>query len=263
MIEGMVRKLSVIIVLALATQVWAAVSEEGRSAVEAARSYGAAVRSFDMGWALDYMYPPLKKTLAERFSSREGNERENALIVMGLREEKTEQTRARNQANLKALRDHYVKMGKAMAGSGMKIESFAVREPVAEYVVTATVTRGAEPTSWGDASAPGRGAAGGGSTARQGERQRSRLVVLPTTVVVSIPSPHGGVSRIEKRSHIYAIRDEVVSGPVDRNGLTTRDTKLNKWYFADANTDVTLLRSFFPNLPLHLDLPTSGERELN
>lgn len=258
----MIRKILAVMVCALVSQSWAAVSENGRSAMEAARSYGAAVRSCDMGWALDSMYPPLKKTYAERFSSREGNERENALITMGVVKETVPEARARMQASLKALRDYYVKMGKQMVDSGLKIESFVVGEPVAEYVVNppSAMLNETEPSRWGDESLVGQGSVAGKTT--QDQRQRSRLVVLPTTLIVRGPSPQGGTSLVERRGHIYAIRDEVVSGGVDRNGMTSRDTKINKWYFADGNTDVTLLRSFFPNLPLNLTMPIGGERVL-
>ena len=207
------------------------------------------------------MYPPLKKTYAEQFSNRNGKEHENARRVMGLTEETPQQAQARMQACIKALRDYYVQIGRQLVASGMKIESFVVREPVAEYVVNppSAMLHGAEPSSWGDEGYVGaQGEAN--PTAAQGQRARSRLVVLPITLVVSAPSPQGGVTRLERRSHIYAIRDEVVNGPVDRNGMTTHDTKLNKWYFVDDKTDVNTLRTFFPNLPLRLSLPDGGER---
>lgn len=231
---------------------WGApISDAARTAVEAARSYGAAVRSCDMGWALDYMYPPLKKTYAEKYSNRNGNERENAYRVMKVTRESPEQARVRTRAELKALRDYYVQMGRQMVARGIKIESFVVGEPVSEYVVNTS------------AGAGGVDAAGESAGAPPEQRERSRVVVLPTTLIVAGPAPQGGVVRVERRSHIYAIRDEVVNGGVDRNGLTPRDTKLNKWYFLDNNTDVNTLRAFFPNLPLHLTLPTGGERVLH
>lgn len=258
----MIRRIWAVLALAVGMEAGAAVSELGQSAVEAARSYGAAVRSCDMGWALDSMYPPLKNTYAVQFASRNGQERENARIVMRLTEETPAEEKQRMQRSLKALREHYVNMGKQMVSSGMKIESFVVGAPVAEYVVnppSAMVSR-AEATRWADGTP---GAVDG--MAEQGgaqQRERSRLVVLPTTLVVSGNSPRGGTTRVEKKSHIYAIRDEVVNGPLDRNGLTIRGTKINKWYFVDGNTDVNTLRAFFPNLPLRLSLPDSGERVL-
>ena len=114
----------------------AVVSETANSAAEAARSYGAAVRSCDMGWALDYMYPPLKRMYAEQFAGRGEKEADNARRIMGLAHETPQQARTRVEAGMRALREHYVKMGKQMISSGLKIESFTVREPVAEYVLT-------------------------------------------------------------------------------------------------------------------------------
>lgn len=252
-----------VVMLNMAAAWGAPVSDIARSAVDAARSYGAAVRSCDMGWALDYMYPPLKKTYAEQYSNRNGNERENAYRVMKITRETKEQARIRKQAELKALRDYYVQMGRQMVESGIKIESFVVGEPVSEYVVnTSAGVSSAEPQNWdgneGMVSAGEKVPAGAAPV----QRERSRVVVLPTTLVVSGPSPQGGVARVERRGHIYAIRDEVVNGALDRNGLTPRETKLNKWYFVDSNTDVNTLRAFFPNLPLRLTLPTGGERVL-
>ena len=230
------------------------VSETARGAVEAARSYGAAVRSCDMGWALDSMYPPLKRMYAEQFSNRSGHEAENARRIMGLTEEDPKQALQRYHEGLRALREHYVKMGQMMQKSGMKIESFSVREPTAEYVVTphTGLARAAQRDREGLTPAED----------LQGGSERSRLVVLPTTLIVSYPDRTGGMKRMERQGYIYAIRDEVVNGPVDRNGFTTHETKVNKWYFVDGNTDISTLRAFFPNLPLRLSLPSSGERVL-
>ncbi len=234
---------------------YAAESEIARSAVEAARSYGAAVRSCDMGWALDYMYPPLKRLYAEQLSNRNGNEADNARRTMGLTKETTAQARARIEAGLTALRNHYVKMGKQMISSGVKIESFSVGEPVSEYVLT-------PPTGMVSAVIQDREGRVRVDELNEGE-ERSRLVVLPTVIVVSGPGKGGSTVRVERRSHIYAIRDEVVNGKLNRNGLTAHDTKLNKWYFADGNTDINTLRTFFPGLPLNLRLPDGGERVLH
>lgn len=241
----MVRRYDVLmaaVVAAVVAPAWGApVSDMALSAVEAARSYGAAVRSGDMGWALDYMYPPLKKLYAEQYVNRStGNEIENARRIMGITRESREQAQARTRSALKALRDHYVRIGKERTSKGIKIESFTVQQPVAEYVLTT-------PSAIVNEAA--------------GSANRSRLVVLPTTAVFSGPSRNGqGSVRVERRAHIYAIRDEVVNGPLDRNGFTLHDTKINKWYFADSNTDINTLRAFFPNLPLRLTLPDGGER---
>lgn len=245
-----------VVVAALCGTVQAAVSEAGRSAVEAARSYGAAVRSCDLGWALDFMYPPLKYTYAEQFSSRNGREAENARRIMGLNaREKASEARARLDANVKQLREYYDSMGVQMRKSGVKIEMYKVHEPMAEYIVTPPggVVGAAIRDSQAQVSAE----------QLQGEQERSRLVVLPITLIVAMVNPETGERvRVERRGHIYAIRDEVVSGGTDRRGLSSRDTKLNQWYFADGNTDTNLLRALFPNLPSYINQPDSSERVL-
>lgn len=248
---------SLALAAALCSAVQAAVSEQGRSAVEAARSYGAAVRNCDMGWALDFMYPPLKYTYAEQYSNRTGKEVENARRIMGLdvRSESSAQTRARLDANVKRLREYYDKMSAQMRSGGLKIESYKVHEPLAEYVVTPPggVANAAIRDSKAQLSAE----------QLQGETERCRLVVLPITLTVAVVDPRtGDVVRVERRGHIYAIRDEVVSGGADRRNMSRRGTKINQWYFADGNTDINLLRAFFPNLPANIKLPISGERVL-
>lgn len=241
-------------VCVLNCMVHAAVSEAARGAAEAARSYGAAVRSCDLGWALDYMYPPLKRLYAEQYSGRNGNEADNARRTMGLVRETPAQARARIAAGMSALRAHYVKMGKQMISSGVKIESYSVGEPVSEYVLTppSGVVKSVIQDREGRVRA---------DNLSVGE-ERSRLVVLPTVIVICGPGKGGKTVRVERRSFIYAIRDEVVKEKLDRNGLTLHDTKLNKWYFADGNTDINTLRSFFPGLPIKLQLPSTGERVL-
>ena len=69
----------------------APVSEVAKSAREAAREYGAAVRNCDMGWALDSMYPPLRRTYADQLSSRDPRmEAANARRIMGAQDEPQE-----------------------------------------------------------------------------------------------------------------------------------------------------------------------------
>lgn len=241
-------------IVSVGTWASAAVSDMANSAVEAARSYGAAVRSCDMGWALDYMYPPIKRLYAEQFAGRSEKEAENAWRIMGLTEETASQARARLEAGMKALREYYVRMGKQMVSRGIKIESFTVQEPYAEYELA---PRG------GIVNAVKRDREGRVRVDElQGNGERSRLVVLPTVLVVSGPGKDGATVRVERRSHIFAIRDEVVRGAVDRNGLTPQKTKINKWYFVDGNTDINTLRTFFPELPLNIKLPGGGERVL-
>ncbi len=224
------------------------VTEAGKSAREAAREYGAAVRNCDMGWALDSMYPPLKRTYADQLSSRDPRmEASNARRIMGTVRESDAQAQARMKANAKALRDRYEKMGKDMRDAGFKVESFSVGAPISEYVVN-------PPTAM--ARQVRRDTAGRTRVEDLNMgKDRSRIVVLPTKLVYSMPDARGGTQRIQRDSYIFAVRDEVISTP----GIV-RGTKLNKWYFIDSNTDVNLLRAFFPNLPLNIELPDCGDR---
>lgn len=226
----------------------APVSEVAKSAREAAREYGAAVRNCDMGWALDSMYPPLRRTYADQLSSRDPRmEAANARRIMGTERESDAQAQARMKANSKALRDRYVKMGQDMRAAGFKVESFTVGNAVAEYVVN-------PPTAL--ARQVRRDTAGRTRVEDlKSDKDRSRLVVLPTKLVYSLPDADGRTQRVQRDGYIFAVRDEVISTP----GLA-RGTKLNKWYFIDSNTDVNILRAFFPNLPLNIELPDCGER---
>ncbi len=225
-----------------------AVSEAAKSAREAAREYGAAVRNCDMGWALDSMYPPLKRTYADQLSSRDPRmEASNARRIMGTVRESDAQAQARMKANAKALRDRYEKMGQEMRAAGFKVENFSVGAPIAEYVVN-------PPTAM--ARQVRRDTAGRTRVEDLKTGQdRSRIVVLPTKLVYSLPTPDSTPQRVQRDSYIFAVRDEVISTPGSARG-----TKLNKWYFIDSNTDVNLLRAFFPNLPLNIELPDCGER---
>lgn len=228
----------------------APVSEAGKTAREAAREYGAAVRNCDMGWALDSMYPPLKRTYADQLSSRDPRtEAANARRIMGTIKESDAQAQARMKANIQALRKRYEKMGQSMVDSGFKVESFFVGQPLAEYVVhppTAVARQVRRDTS--------------GKTRVEdlkNDQDRSRLVVLPTKLVYSLPGRDGTTQRIQRDSYIFAVRDEIISTPGNARG-----TQLNKWYFIDSNTDVNILRAFFPNLPLNIALPDCGDRPL-
>ncbi|MBR3943617.1 MAG: hypothetical protein IKK15_00820 [Akkermansia sp.] len=246
----MKRLVSLICVLAMVGGAALAdpVSEVAKSAREAAREYGAAVRNCDMGWALDSMYPPLRRTYADQLSSRDPRmEAANARRIMGTERESEAQAQARMKANSKALRDRYVKMGQDMRAAGFKVESFTVGNAVAEYVVN-------PPTSM--ARQVRRDTAGRTRVEDlKSDKDRSRLVVLPTKLVYSLPGGDGRTQRVQRDGYIFAVRDEVISTP----GLA-RGTKLNKWYFIDSNTDVNILRAFFPNLPLNIELPDCGER---
>lgn len=242
-----------------------AASKEAESAREAARQYGAAVRNCDMNWAVDAMYPPLRRAYADKLSAR--NESTMATHVRRFKgEQKAETTAeaaARMAANDKLLRARYTKMGEDMKAQGVRIESYTVGEPYAEYAVTPPM--GTVAAVENDRS--GRVSAENLSSGND----RSRLVVLPTTLVVSTPAANGTRQRVERRSYIFAVRDEVINdtrnvdnGPrsARANVSLKRGTTLNKWYFIDGNTDANTLRTFFPDLPLYLKLPTSGDRVL-
>lgn len=227
-----------------------AASDAATSAREAAQQYGAAVRNCDMRWAVDFMYPPLRRTYADQLtsSSRE-DEIARARRVQGLDRETVIQAKARMAASDKALRAKYARMGEEMKQRGLTVESFTVGEATSEYVVTppmATVSQVRKDTS-------------GRIRAEQigNTQERSRVVILPTTLVISAPAANGKRTRMERRSYIYAVRDEVI---VDTS--KPRGTELNKWYFIDGNTSVNTLRTFFPNLPLYLKLPGTGDRIL-
>lgn len=226
-----------------------AASDAAQSARDAARQYGAAVRNCDMAWAVDSMYPPLRRTYADQLSTRRpGSEAETARRIMGTQMETTEQARARMAANDRTLRARYAKMGRDMKASGVRIESFTVNAPFAEYIVTppmAAITAVRRDTQ-GQVRAEDLQVSG----------DRSRIVILPTTLVIGMPSRHG-ITRVERRSHIFAVRDEVIS---DKG--YARGTELNRWYFIDGNTDVNTLRTFFPDLPLHIKLPPAVNRRL-
>ena len=227
-----------------------AASDAATSAREAAQQYGAAVRNCDMRWAVDSMYPPLRRTYADQLTSRTREaEIARARRVQGLDRETVVEAKARMAANDKALRAKYARMGEDMKKSGLTVESYTVGEATAEYVVTppmAAVSQARKDT------------AGRVRTEDIGNTQeRSRVVVLPTTLVISAPAQNGRRTRMERRSYIFAVRDEIITDKSQPRG-----TELNKWYFIDGNTDVNTLRSFFPNLPLYLNLPVSGDRIL-
>lgn len=231
---------------------WAGpVTDAGASAREAAGEYGAAVKSCDLGHALRFMYPPLKRTYADQLASRDPRmEAHHANRIMGIEQEPDEVARKRMAASMKALEEQYARMGKQMRDSGFRVERFTVNAPLAEYVVTpsSAVTRAVRRDERGRIRPEDIQAAG----------DVSRVVVLPTTLWYSTPASPGSERRlrIERKGFIYAVRDEKISG------ANYRGTILNKWYFIDGNTDVNTLRAYFPNLPLNIKQPDCGERPL-
>ena len=244
------KNLSLFAVAMVLVGVCQAASDAAVSAREAAQQYGAAVRNCDMRWAVDSMYPPLRRTYADQLTSRTREaEIARARRVQGLDRETIIQAKARMAANDKALRAKYARMGEEMKKSGLQVESYSVGEPTSEYIVTPPMAA---------ISQVRRDTAGRMRAENIGNTQeRSRIVVLPTTLVISVPAANGGRTRMERRSYIFAVRDEVITEKGQPRG-----TQLNKWYFIDGNTDVNTLRSFFPNLPLYLRLPSTGDRVL-
>ncbi len=226
----------------------AQLTEAGRTAQEAARQYGAAVRNCDMGWALDSMYPPLKRTYADRYGNSGNPEAEaaDARRIMGTSRESTAEAQARMRANERALRNHYVKMGQSLKAAGFRVEDFSVGAPHAEYELTpaGSIMRQAHK--------------GTAVESIDDTRDRSRLIVLPTRLTFSMPDRNGQRVKVLRKSYIFALRDEVISSRVNARG-----TQLNRWYFVDGNTNVNLLRAFFPDLPLNINLPDSGEYPVN
>ncbi len=242
-------KLLVPALVAVATTCTAApLTEAGRTAQEAARQYGAAVRNCDMGWALDSMYPPLKRTYADRYgnSGKPEAEAADARRIMGTSRESTAEAQARMRANERALRNYYVKMGQSMKAAGFKVEDFAVDAPHAEYELTPA------------GSIMKQARKGTAVEALDDTRDRSRLIILPTRLTFSVPDRNGNRVKMLRKSYIFALRDEVISTKIN-----TRGTQLNRWYFVDGNTNISLLRAFFPDLPLNISLPDSGDFPAN
>lgn len=224
-------------------------SEAAQSARDAARQYGSAVRNCDLVWALDSMYPPIRHMLADRYANRDPQkEAEHARRVMGMEKETKQQHRQRMRTADEALREKFRQMSENMKAQGLVIERFSVGEPYSEYIVgtTTALVRPILRDSEGKLRADD----------IQADGDRSRIVILPTTLIVKIPVGRGQFQRLERRNYIYAIRDEVITSG-------TRGTQPNKWYFVDSNTDVNTLRAYFPNLPLDISVPPISDRPLD
>ncbi len=227
-----------------------ATSSQAQSAAAAARELAGAIRNCDMSWIVDRMYPPIKSYYANKLALRGQDAwRSNMQQVKEGTRESSSQERAREQANIRALRSQYVKQGQLLKSKGVLIERFTVAEPHAEYVLSPPVNVVS-------------GVLKDGQAKRQADnleegRDRSRLVVLPTTLILRIPLPRGGTVRMEQRSFIYAVRDEIVSSS-QRGG-----SKPNTWYFIDSKTPAGTLRAFFPDLPPQISLPPTSERRLS
>lgn len=227
-------------------------TQASQSALEAARELTGAIRDLDMSWMVDRMYPPLKRLYADQYSMRD--ERAGAAAAkrfMGTVKESDAQAAARMAANERALRQSYVDMGRKMKQQGVQVESFTVSPAVSEYVLglPKCVASGVRRDTQGQRAVDDLQVGG----------DRSRLVILPTTFVISVPDTRSGKRvRVEQKSFIYAVRDETVD-----KGSSTRGTRLNQWYFIDGKVKPSELRSFFTNIPLNLRLPMSSSRQLN
>lgn len=219
-------------------------STAGASARAAARELTGSVRMGDMGWMAECMYPPLKSMLAQQMQarSRRGQEAAFARRAMGLGKPLTQEEETRME---KALDAHYRRMGEEMKRAGVIIESFSVGEPFAELELTPP----------GAMIPAGLNAAASAETVAQSRGERSRMIILPTTLVLSAPNETGGKTRIEKKSFLYAVRDEASHNEI-------RQRRLNKWFFIDASTDLKTLRTLFPDMPLNIATPPTGTRVL-
>lgn len=240
----------ILLTLFAAGSVAFAASAEAESARAAAREYGSAVRNCDMAWALDSMYPPIRRTYADQLGARRGGEAQAARLFTGADPETAAKNKARRAANEKALREQYTKMGNAMKEQGLRIESYSVGAATGEYIVSPPMSMVENVRKDVDARRKA-------EDITAANRDTSRIVILPTTLVISMPQANGTRTRIERRSFIYAVRDEYIT-----DTGRARSTALKKWYFVDGNTDVNTMRTFFPDLPVRLALPPCGDRQL-
>lgn len=240
----------ILLTLFTAGAVALAASAEAESARAAAREYGSAVRNCDMAWALDFMYPPIRRTYADQLGARRGGEAQAARLFTGADPETAAKNKARRAANEKALREQYTKMGEAMKAQGVRIESYTVGAATGEYIVTPPMSIVENVRKDVDARRKA-------EDITAANRDTTRIVILPTTLTISVPQANGNRTRIERRSFIYAVRDERIT-----DTGRVRNTSLKKWYFVDGKTDVNTMRTFFPDLPVRLALPPCGDRQL-
>lgn len=225
-------------------------SAAAREAQAAARELRGAVRNCDMSWIVDRMYPPLVYLYANKLKmSGSGGAKENQKRHFGSIKENAYESQKRIEKSVLELRQKYREIGKQLKNSGIIIEDFRVGEPYAEYVLS---------HNSGIANSMQRDRTG--SVAAEdldGGKGKSRLIVLPTKLTLSVPNGRGARQRAEQSSYILAIRDEVIDAKYN-----TRGTVINEWYFVDTNTDTQTLRNYFSNLPLRLKLPATGTKEL-
>lgn len=194
----------------------------------------------DMGWMAEKMYPPLKKMLAQQMDARNRVDQEARLAHRAMGVGKKISSEEERQMD-RALEARYRRMGDDWKKAGVIVEAFTVGEPFAEYEVSppgAIISDGLRSDS-------------NAETIGENSTERSRVVILPITLSVTSPDGRGDRIRTVKKSYLYAVRDEASAN-------STRKKRLNKWYFIDASTEVKTLRSFFPDLPLYLDVPPIG-----
>ena len=246
------------------------VSPASQEAWQAARELTGAVRTGDMSWMVAKMYPPVKRMLADELAMQvkypDSVERARAVekqsqirrTMMDDRQtskavwEKYRKQELANMAeNDKALEAQYRQIGEKLKKQGMTVESFQVSAPYSEYLVVAPSVIGGGVSNFKDDLAQ----QGVDESRVEEGKAQSRIVVLPTMVVYSAPDVDGNRVRMEKKSYLFAIRDE-------RTANESAKARLNKWFFLDASTDVKVLRSFFPDLPLGLRLPSTSVRPL-
>lgn len=217
-------------------------SDAAQSARAAARELTGSVRMGDMGWMAEKMYPPLKKMLAQQMDARSRVDQEARLAHRAMGVGKKMSSEEERQMN-RALETRYRRMGDEWKNAGVTVESFTVGEPFAEYEVSPP----------GAIISDGLRADSNAETIGENSNERSRIVILPIALTITSPDGRGGRIRTVKKSYLYAVRDESSSNPA-------RKQRLNKWYFIDASTEVKTLRTFFPDLPLYLDVPPVSTR---
>ncbi len=226
------------------------ISQEARTAVAAARELSGAVKNCDMSWVVDRMYPPIKQHYANKLAQRtEEGKRINTQRMMGQVSETAKQKQAREAANVRALRDVYVKQGNELKKHGVVIERFNVAEPFGEYLLS-------PPSNIIHGVLSDRDASRDADKLQEG-KDICRLVILPTLLILRIPAEDGSMIRVEQRSFIYAVRDESNSAKRQQMGIEP-----NTWYFIDAKTGVKTLRECFTDLPARISLPQTTERRL-
>jgi len=225
-------------------------STAAKEAQAAARELRGAILNCDMNWIVDRMYPPLVYLYANKnaMTGRSGAI-ENQKRQFGAFRESTLKAQQRIEKSILALRQKYRKQGTQIKKSGVIFEDFRVGTPYAEYSLNHTT---------GLAQSLLRDQAGVIAVEDLSNgKGRSRLIVLPTKLTLSVPNGQRARQRFEQSSYILAIRDEAID--TKRNA---RGTVLNTWYFIDTNTDTQTLRNFFSNLPMHLKLPATGTKQL-